>query len=112
MIRRPPRSTLFPYTTLFRSPIMGVGAVQAQVSADIDFTVTEKTRESYNPDLTVVRSEQTTEEKTSSALMGGGIPGSLSNQPVEKRGLGTDIMDKAAKLVNSKIGRASCRERV
>src|SRR3712207_7771295 len=26
MIRRPPRSTLFPYTTLFRSP-MGVGAV-------------------------------------------------------------------------------------
>src|SRR2546422_10755760 len=25
MIRRPPRSTLFPYTTLFRSPIQGVG---------------------------------------------------------------------------------------
>src|SRR2546430_7288694 len=24
MIRRPPRSTLFPYTTLFRSPIAGV----------------------------------------------------------------------------------------
>src|ERR1039458_9335138 len=24
MIRRPPRSTLFPYTTLFRSPVMGV----------------------------------------------------------------------------------------
>src|SRR2546430_3049177 len=23
MIRRPPRSTLFPYTTLFRSPFMG-----------------------------------------------------------------------------------------
>src|SRR2546427_3884251 len=26
MIRRPPRSTLFPYTTLFRSPMVGVGA--------------------------------------------------------------------------------------
>src|SRR2546422_7830433 len=25
MIRRPPRSTLFPYTTLFRSPPRGVG---------------------------------------------------------------------------------------
>src|SRR2546430_13174607 len=25
MIRRPPRSTLFPYTTLFRSPVSGVG---------------------------------------------------------------------------------------
>src|SRR5690349_23580318 len=24
MIRRPPRSTLFPYTTLFRSPVAGV----------------------------------------------------------------------------------------
>src|SRR2546429_6403455 len=23
MIRRPPRSTLFPYTTLFRSPVLG-----------------------------------------------------------------------------------------
>src|SRR2546429_4596194 len=25
MIRRPPRSTLFPYTTLFRSPVAGLG---------------------------------------------------------------------------------------
>src|SRR5256886_16497909 len=25
MIRRPPRSTLFPYTTLFRSPRLGLG---------------------------------------------------------------------------------------
>src|SRR5258708_30854349 len=25
MIRRPPRSTLFPYTTLFRSPVICVG---------------------------------------------------------------------------------------
>src|SRR5690242_21105607 len=25
MIRRPPRSTLFPYTTLFRSPLTGPG---------------------------------------------------------------------------------------
>src|SRR2546429_6115663 len=25
MIRRPPRSTLFPYTTLFRSPVCGSG---------------------------------------------------------------------------------------
>src|SRR2546421_1990168 len=24
MIRRPPRSTLFPYTTLFRSPVVGI----------------------------------------------------------------------------------------
>src|SRR5256885_12627532 len=29
MIRRPPRSTLFPYTTLFRSAFCGRGAQQA-----------------------------------------------------------------------------------
>ena len=27
MIRRPPRSTLFPYTTLFRSPMLEDGSV-------------------------------------------------------------------------------------
>src|SRR5437879_6859794 len=30
MIRRPPRSTLFPYTTLFRSVILGIGKRQVQ----------------------------------------------------------------------------------
>src|SRR2546422_8519104 len=36
MIRRPPRSTLFPYTTLFRSPHARVGklGVFARVNAD------------------------------------------------------------------------------
>src|SRR5689334_13380196 len=36
MIRRPPRSTLFPYTTLFRSDHRGVGLpAQAQVEGEI-----------------------------------------------------------------------------
>src|SRR3712207_6851974 len=30
MIRRPPRSTLFPYTTLFRSPRKGIGVGAAR----------------------------------------------------------------------------------
>src|SRR3712207_9002477 len=30
MIRRPPRSTLFPYTTLFRSAVISIGAVNGQ----------------------------------------------------------------------------------
>src|SRR3712207_6966995 len=37
MIRRPPRSTLFPYTTLFRSDVAGVlddHALQAQAEAE------------------------------------------------------------------------------
>src|SRR3712207_7614119 len=31
MIRRPPRSTLFPYTTLFRSPLLHDGPVAAEL---------------------------------------------------------------------------------
>src|SRR5438094_5432159 len=34
MIRRPPRSTLFPYTTLFRSPALCGGAPQGREPAD------------------------------------------------------------------------------
>src|SRR3712207_8660731 len=33
MIRRPPRSTLFPYTTLFRSPQLTQGWVQENAAA-------------------------------------------------------------------------------
>src|SRR3989454_6106591 len=36
MIRRPPRSTLFPYTTLFRSPIDGLAELQRLVDDDIE----------------------------------------------------------------------------
>src|SRR5258708_21607491 len=34
MIRRPPRSTLFPYTTLFRSPKLSPGARKYAVQAN------------------------------------------------------------------------------
>src|SRR2546422_5282903 len=33
MIRRPPRSTLFPYTTLFRSPRVSLGTGPAEAAA-------------------------------------------------------------------------------
>ena len=63
------------------TPIAGMGGVKAQVSADIDFTVTEQTQESFNPDLPAIRSEQTVEEQSSGSQLAGGVPGSLSNQP-------------------------------
>src|SRR5690349_23996831 len=34
MIRRPPRSTLFPYTTLFRSPALGLRTTRITVDGD------------------------------------------------------------------------------
>jgi len=63
------------------TPVVGMGGVKAQVSADIDFTVTEQTQESFNPDLPAIRSEQTVEEQSGSAQSAGGVPGTLSNQP-------------------------------
>src|SRR2546430_12728654 len=35
MIRRPPRSTLFPYTTLFRSPVVAPAATFALTSQEV-----------------------------------------------------------------------------
>ena len=62
-------------------PIVGPDRVRAQVTADFDFTSTEQTRESFNPDLPAVRSEQLEEEmmNADNALLG--VPGALSNQP-------------------------------
>ncbi len=63
------------------TPITGAGSVKAQVAADVDFTITETARESYNPEGQLVRSEQTAEETNSGGAGAGGIPGALSNQP-------------------------------
>jgi flagellar M-ring protein FliF len=63
------------------SPIVGMDGVRAQVVAEVDFTVTEQTQESYNPDLAAIRSEQIQEEKRVGAGGAMGVPGALSNQP-------------------------------
>ncbi|MDX2462943.1 MAG: flagellar basal-body MS-ring/collar protein FliF [Porticoccus sp.] len=62
------------------TPIVGVGSVSAQVAAQIDFTMVEKTSETYAPESTV-RSEQLEEELSGSRKLNAGIPGTLSNQP-------------------------------
>lgn len=61
-------------------PMVGRDGMQAQISADVDFSVTEKTQELFNPDLPALRSEQTLDEQSSSSAIQG-VPGALSNQP-------------------------------
>ncbi|HEY0913256.1 MAG TPA: flagellar basal-body MS-ring/collar protein FliF [Solimonas sp.] len=64
------------------TPMLGAGRVSAQVTADLDFSVTEEARETYKPDSATVRSEQTSEEQQRSPSgPAAGIPGATSNQP-------------------------------
>jgi flagellar M-ring protein FliF len=66
------------------TPLVGPGRVRAQVVANLDFTVTEETRESFDPSRTAIRSEQTSQtERRANGVLDGGIPGALSNQPPE-----------------------------
>src|SRR5262245_64531354 len=60
MLRRPPRSTLFPYTTLFRSMR---GATAAASTASSTTTTITSTSENARPDRVFnVRSEEHTSE--------------------------------------------------
>ena len=72
------------------SPILGAGKVRAQVVADIDFTAVEKTRESYNPDLPALRSEQVIESRTKkrNQTAASGVPGTVTAKPADKKNAG------------------------
>jgi len=63
------------------APVVGPDGVKAQVTAEFDFTSSEQTSESYNPDLPSLRSEQVEEQLQRGAATEGGIPGAASNQP-------------------------------
>lgn len=62
------------------TPLVGADGVRAQVTADLDFTESQRSQESFNPDSPSVRSESSTEEERSGDAASG-IPGALSNQP-------------------------------
>ncbi len=63
------------------TPLVGLGGVRAQVTADLDFTMSEQTQERFNPDLPALRSEQTSEEHSTGGSTPAGVPGALTNQP-------------------------------
>ena len=68
------------------APLVGADNVHAQVSADIDFSQSEQTAETFGPNQppneAAVRSKQTLESQNSSgAQTPAGVPGALSNQP-------------------------------
>lgn len=67
------------------SPITGASNIRAQVTADLDFSRTEQTAETYRPnmapDQASVRSQQIAETAADGGQAAAGVPGALSNQP-------------------------------
>jgi flagellar M-ring protein FliF len=64
------------------TPLVGPGRVRAQVVAQVDMATTESTREQFNPQSQVVRSESTSEDAAKNGSgNAGGVPGALTNQP-------------------------------
>ena len=63
------------------SPVVGgVHKIRAQVTAELDFTQQEQTRENYEPNPDAIRSEQEVKEiNRKEGPMG--VPGALTNQP-------------------------------
>lgn len=92
------------------TPLLGPGRVRAEVVADIDFTYVEETRESFDPNSTVVRSEQINEDlRTGNAYAAAGVPGSLSNQPPEAGGIENGQGEVAEELEAKNTSRSSVR---
>ncbi|WP_337245268.1 flagellar basal-body MS-ring/collar protein FliF [Luteimonas sp. gir] len=60
-------------------PMTGAGRVNAEVTVDMDFSVSEEARELYNAEPPKLRSEQTSENSAPAGPQG--IPGATSNLP-------------------------------
>jgi flagellar M-ring protein FliF len=63
------------------APIVGPGNYTAEVHAEMDFTETQATRESYPKDTAVIRAETGGWTANKDGGEAKGIPGALSNQP-------------------------------
>lgn len=92
------------------TPLVGPGRVRAQVDADVDFTISEEARETFDPASTVVRSEQLSEDtRSGSAAAASGVPGALSNQPPETGGGAADETTAAEEGEAVNTSRSSVR---
>lgn len=71
--------------TAILEPILGAGNVRAEVTADLDFSQTEKTAETFRPNAPneVAMRSQTSQESSSSngTAPAGGVPGAQANTP-------------------------------
>ncbi len=62
------------------TPIIGIGNFNSEVNADIDFTRTESTNETFDPTNQIIRSQQETIQESAEGKARG-VPGATSNSP-------------------------------
>lgn len=62
------------------APVIGEDGIRVKVNADIDFTQTESTVETYDPEAPALISESVSSNESTGAPSGG-VPGALTNQP-------------------------------
>jgi flagellar M-ring protein FliF len=90
-------------------PIVGLHRVKAKASAYIDFNIQEETKENFDPEKTVLRSEQTSNESRGGAGAAG-VPGALANQaPNVTSGagdLGTNNSERQQATKNYEVNRS------
>lgn len=87
------------------TPLVGTDGMRAQISADVDFSVTERTQEMFNPDLPALRSEQTQEDLNAMNKVQG-VPGALSNQP-PPTGVAPEVASGQEKDASAQSGTSS-----
>src|SRR3712207_9383022 len=115
MIRRPPRSTLFPYTTLFRSSGTASLAVLYLVAFVVGLAETGYDSAARAMLPQVVRRDQldrgngllTSAEEASQGFLGAPLGSVLFALAVA-----APLLTTAVGFLLAEIGRASCRERV
>lgn len=91
-------------------PVVGANSVVARVSADVDFRQVNISEESYDPDSSVVRSEQIQKE---SSLDGSGLPGGspdtryqvVEQQPLGVAGTSSRGFERESSVINYEINR-------
>src|SRR3712207_9564633 len=120
MIRRPPRSTLFPYTTLFRSEVttaVALGDLSKKITVDVRGEILQlkdtintmvDQLNGFASEVTRVAREVGTEGKLGGQAQVPGVGGTWKDLTDNVNLMATNLTNQ----VRGKIGRASCRERV
>ena len=94
-------------------PLSGIGRVRADVAANLDFSQTEQTQETYDPRSQVIRSQQSTQEvrngNTAQNAGGSGVAGVRGNDPATRNPATTNASpngdQRAATTTNYEINK-------